>query len=562
VSKIVIYQLFPRYFGNRCQNRVKNGDITQNGCGKFEDISDRALESIKELGVTHIWLTGIIEHATQTDYTNAGIERDHPAIVKGKAGSPYAIKDYFDVDPDLATQPEHRIVEFKRLIERCHQKGLKVLIDFVPNHIARNYKSDIVASGARDFGIDDYTDDAFNPSNNFYYLPDQAFEPKIDLYAGASEPYREFPAKVTGNDCFSASPGTNDWYETVKLNYGVDYQAGGLKYFVPVPSTWFKMLDVLEYWVSAGVDGFRCDMAEMVPVEFWNWVIPRVKNGNPSELFIAEVYKPDMYREYINEGGFDYLYDKVGMYDTLRSIIQGHRPASDISSCWKSVNDIFPHMLYFLENHDEQRIASRFFANDPLRGIPGFIIAACLYRNPVMIYSGQELGEPGMYSEGFSSKDGRSTIYDYWGLETLSAWNNDGKWNLSALTLEQINIRHLYERILNIAISEESISDGEFFDLTYVNTNNDSFDSSKQFAFLRKSEIYFTIIAVNFSSQPVDIKLNIPKHAFECFGITEHKERIATELLTGNVMKLVLSSEYPLEINIPANSGVILRCIM
>lgn len=560
MSKIVIYQLFPRYFSNKCNNNVTNGELITNGCGKFEEIDDLALLSIKELGVTHLWLTGVIEHATTTDYSNIGIEKDHPAVVKGKAGSPYAIKDYFDVDPDLAVHPENRMEEFIRLLDRCHNNGFKVLIDFVPNHLARNYKSDSATCGIRDFGADDRSYHAFNPSNNFYYLPDQALEPQIDLYAGAEVPYAEYPAKVTGNDCFSASPGLKDWYDTVKLNYGVDYIMGGLRNFNPLPSTWFKMMDVLTYWIYRGVDGFRCDMAEMVPIEFWDWAITRIKKTSPSVLFVAEVYNPSLYREYIHKGHFDYLYDKVGMYDTLRGVIEEKLPASAISNCWQTVNDILPHMLYFLENHDEQRIASGFFANNSFKGIPGFIISACMQTNPVMLYYGQELGEPGMYEEGFSGLNGRSSIFDYWSIETLAAWNNHGRWDGGELSPDQITLRNTYARILNIASTEKSIIEGLFFDLMYANYDNPGFDTNNQFAFIRKHNDEFIIFVVNFSSEDRNVRLNIPKHAFECLDIQDGNTWEAKDLLSGKILTCTLGSFRQSELNLPAQSGVILRC--
>jgi len=558
MSKIVIYQVFPRYFGNACKSPVFNGSIEQNDCGKLNDFNRNALESIRDLGVSHVWFTGILEHATQTDYSVYGIAKDHPAIVKGKAGSPYAVKDYYDVDPDLAVDPTKRIVEFQKLLERTHQAGLKAIIDFVPNHVARQYHSDACPSGVRDFGVDDLKDHAFYPDNNFYYLPGQVFLPQIDRYAGCKHPYSEFPVKATGNDCFSASPNVNDWYETVKLNYGVDYQ-GGEKYIHNVPATWFKMLDILSYWTKMGVDGFRCDMAEMVPVEFWGWVIPRVKKLNQSVIFIAEVYNPKRYRDYVHQGCFDYLYDKVGLYNTLRAIVEGHTPTSYITNCWQSVNDIQSRMLYFLENHDEQRLASTFFAGDPFKGFPAFIVSACMQTNPVMIYSGQELGESGMYEEGFSGLDGRSTIFEYWSIESLAAWNNSGKWNDKKLSVTQKSVRAFYHRILNLCVKEKALSSGSFFDLMYNNYTNPGFDSAKQFAFLRKFENEIILVVVNFSAEITDCNLLVPKHAFDCLEIPDDQSWEATDLLTDKKISFKLSSTMPVMLELPAYSGVLLK---
>jgi len=556
MSKFVIYQLFPRYFSNNKPHPVENGDLKKNGCGKFEEIDDNALNSIKQLGVTHLWLTGVLEHATCTDYSHIGIPSDHPAVVKGKAGSPYAIRDYYDIDPDLAVNPENRVEEFKQLLERCHAHGFNVLIDFVPNHVARKYRSDKATHGIRDFGADDHTNHDFNPSNNYYYLPGQALDLQVDRYAGCDTPYIENPAKATGNDCFSATPGVNDWYETVKLNYGVNYFIERQCHFDPIPSTWFKMMDILEHWADFGVDGFRCDMAEMVPVEFWNWIIPRLKKKHPSLLFIAEVYQPELYRDFLFRGGFDYLYDKKGMYETLRGITEGRRPASDLSSCWQSLNDILPHMLYFMENHDEQRIASAFFASDPHKGIPGMIIATCLQSNPVLIYAGQELGEAGMYKEGFSGKDGRSTIFDYWSLPTFSAWNNQGKWDGGLLTPEQVSLRDSYARLLQAAMTEKAIREGSFFDLTYANLENQAFNSFTQFAFFRRKGQEYVLIIVNFTSEAVGTYLTIPAHAFACLEIPSDQVYTMTDILSGKVEAVLLSAVHPLHMSLPAHSGV------
>ena len=101
MDKMVIYQVFPRWFGNLNTSLINNGTKAENGVGKFSDFTPLALRKIKELGITHVWYTGVIEHATKTDYSTYGIRKDHAAVVKGNAGSPYAIKDYYDIDPAL-----------------------------------------------------------------------------------------------------------------------------------------------------------------------------------------------------------------------------------------------------------------------------------------------------------------------------------------------------------------------------------------------------------------------------------------------------------------------------
>ena len=381
-DKIIIYQLLPRLYGNRNTTRKENGSISDNGCGKFNDLTASVLKSIWQKGATHVWFTGVIRHATKTDYSAYGIPVNHPAIVKGNAGSPYAITDYYDVDPDLAEDVDCRMAEFEALVARARKARLGVIIDFVPNHVARQYASICKPKGVHDLGADDNCNNGFDPQNNFYYCPGNTFEPYLDLYAGTSEPYHEEPAKATGNDHFDHKPGQNDWYETVKLNYGVDYYAGGVGFFNPVPDTWFKMRDILLFWASKGVQGVRCDMAEMVPVDFWRWVIPEVRRQYPDYLFIGEVYNPALYRQYV-EAGFTYLYDKVGMYDTLRDITAGGS-ATRITGAWQSTDDIADHMLYFLENHDEQRIASDFFAGDAFKAIPALVVSTLFRSCPYM----------------------------------------------------------------------------------------------------------------------------------------------------------------------------------
>lgn len=558
-NKIIIYQVFTRLFGNDNAHCRHNGEITENGCGKLADFTQKTLDEIKALGATHIWYAGIIEHATQTDYSKEGIRPDHPAVVKGKAGSPYAIKDYYDVDPDLATKPVERMKEFENLVKRTHKAGLKILIDFVPNHVARQYHSDSKPAGTKDLGEDDRTDHAFNPQNNFYYIPGTTFSPHFDLQGNAPEAYREFPAKATGNDNFSASPGINDWYETVKLNYGVDYCGGGSKHFEPIPDTWMKMRDILLFWAGKDVDGFRCDMAEMVPVEFWGWVIPQVKALYPNLIFIAEVYNPGQYRSYVHEGHFDYLYDKVGLYDTLRGVICGYQSARQITGCWQNVDDIKEHMLNFLENHDEQRIASDFFAGNARKGCAAFLTCACMGKNPVMVYFGQELGERGMDNEGFSGLDGRTTIFDYWSVDTVRRWRNRGKYDNKLLTAEEIVLKSFYAGILNMCRKEKAIYKGDFYDLMYVNNNSDLFNADKAYAFIRRYKNELLLIIANFEDTDRHMSVNLPHHLFEFMGIDEQEEVIATNLLDGNKECIAFNSKQSVLTDVPAYGGKVLK---
>ena len=549
-DKIIIYQLLPRLYGNRNTTRKENGSIADNGCGKFNDLTTSVLKSIQQKGVSHIWFTGVIRHATKTDYTAHGIPANHPAIVKGNAGSPYAITDYYDVDPDLAEDVDNRMAEFEALVSRARKARLGIIIDFVPNHVARQYASLCKPKGVKDLGADDNRDHGFNPQNNFYYCPGCSFEPYLDLYAGTAEPYHEEPAKATGNDHFDNKPGQNDWYETVKLNYGVDYYAGGVGYFNPVPDTWFKMRDILLFWASKGIQGVRCDMAEMVPVEFWRWAIAEVRRQYPDYLFIGEVYNPTLYRQYV-EAGFTYLYDKVGMYDTLRDITAGGS-ATRITSAWQSTDDIANHMLYFLENHDEQRIASQFFAGDAFKAVPAFVVSTLFRSCPYMHYFAQEYGEKGMDKEGFSGCDGRTTIFDYWSVDTMCR-ADEGK-----LTDDEKALADIYSRIMNFARTDKTVS-GQSYDLMYANPHSASFNPDRQYAFLRRSGRQLLVVVVNFDSLDRNIKLNIPEHAFEYLNLPDGKDIEGEDILTGASVAVRLSSQEPLSIIVPKNGAAILK---
>jgi glycosidase len=556
----IIYQVFTRLFGANSNHPITNGTKQQNGCGHMADFTTKALESIKGLGITHVWYTGIIEHATQTDYSEYGIAKDHAAIVKGKAGSPYAIKDYYDIDPDLATSVPDRMREFQNLVNRTHKAGLKVLIDFVPNHVARQYHSDTKPEGVKDLGEDDDTSLGFDINNNFYYITGSQFSPSFDLKDEEGVEYIEKPAKATGNDCFSQWPNKNDWYETVKLNYGVDYQGSHMMEFSPsVPNTWDKMLNILKYWASKGIDGFRCDMAEMVPCDFWGWAIPQVKRVNPDIIFIAEVYNPREYRNYIYRGKFDYLYDKVGLYDTVKSVVNGNS-AMNITGCWQSVDDIHDRMLNFLENHDEQRIASDYFAGSAEKGKPALIVSALMRSNPFMIYFGQELGEKGMDEEGFSGKDGRTTIFDYWTIDTIRRWRNGGKYDGANLSKEEKELQAYYTKVLSICNKEKAIREGAFFDIMYCNHGNQMMNEHRQYAFLRKEGHDLILVVANFDNNTTRSWIKIPEHAFECLNIPTDGKPLATkDLLTGKKGECTLVPDGTVYVEVPAYGAKILK---
>ena len=577
-EKVLIYQVLPRLFGNKNTTRKENGTIEENGCGKLNNFDDAVLARIHDMGFTHIWYTGVIRHATQTNYSSYGIPTQHAEVVKGKAGSPYAITDYYDIDPDLAENVSMRMFEWLSLIERTHKAGMKVIMDFVPNHVAREYHSICKPAGVRDLGEDDDKNMHFSTQNNFYYtwgdldLNDvRQSKPEFKAYAEKDaaiyESYKESPAKATGNDRFDNRPGVNDWYETVKLNYGIDYcDAGGRSYhYEPVPSTWGKMTDILLFWASKGVDGFRCDMAEMVPTAFWSYATQILKARFPEIVIIGEVYDPSQYRNYV-KAGFDYLYDKVGMYDCLRGVVRGERPASSITHEWQEVDDIRDHMLYFLENHDEQRIASDFFCGDAMKAIPAAAMSLFFQKNPFMLYSGQEFGERGMDKEGFSGVDGRTTIFDYWSPETLSnAYHcltpKSRATALSAkatvkkgtgLTPEQKYLAATYRQMLRLANEEKAIREGDTFDLMYVNPGSDHFDPRKNFAFLRKKDDEALLVVLNFSSEARDLGVCIPGHAFDFLHLPEEEVTVA-ELWSGGKKKVELKKDGIFPISIEAN---------
>ena len=553
MKKIIIYQILTRRFGNRTSTPLPNGTIIENGCGKFNDFDIKALRRIKSLGCTHVWFTGVIRHATKTDYTAYGIPKQTEQVVKGNAGSPYAIADYYDVDPDLAVDVDGRMEEWEDLVSRVHKCGLSVVLDFVPNHVAREYKSICRPKGVADLGENDDKNLHFSILNNFYYCWGQPFDTG-SLPHDCGKEYVESPARATGNDCFSNRPGRNDWYETVKLNYGIDYcDAGGRsEHFSPVPDTWKKMTDILLFWASKGIDAFRCDMAEMVPSAFWSWATARVREKYPEVKFIGEVYNPSLYREYISSG-FDYLYDKVGMYDCIRDVICGNRKPKDITVQWQSTDDIKTHMLYFLENHDEQRVASRFFAGNGLKGLPGLVVSAFMNSSPFMLYAGQEYGEEAKEAEGFSGLDGRTTIFDYWSVESL----RKGYYDRKKLSVGQKELENAYSVVLNLANNEAAIREGDFYDLMYVNESV----GDDVFAFLTKKDKELILVVANFSDRMDMFNIVIPSHAFDWLGIPED-EYNAEELIGKGYARLTLRKDNSVEVVLDAHEACAYKIVV
>lgn len=537
--KPVIYQLLPRLFGNTCEHCVPHGTIKENGCGKFADITPRVLQSLSNMGITHVWYTGVIRHATQTDYSDHGIPCNNAHVVKGIAGSPYAIVDYYDIDPDLALNVDNRQQEFGELVRRTHENDLKIIIDFVPNHVARQYQSISKPVGINDLGDGDDKDKFFAPNNNFYYITNQQFSPTM----GCGD-YHEYPARATGNDCFSASPSENDWYETIKLNYGID-PWNGSHHFQPIPDTWHKMLHIILYWAQRGVDGFRCDMAHMVPVEFWHWAITYVKQQYPNIIFIAEIYDLNLYDSYINYGGFDYLYDKVSLYDSLVNILKNNHSVGFITNSWMTVNPWRKHMLHFMENHDEVRLASKLICGNAEYAKPAVVVSATIDTAPMMVYAGQELGEKGDDAEGYSGYDGRTTIFDYWSMTSVRQWLKKSKLNC------RHRLRDYYKKLLRMCNNERAISDGEMFDLMYVNPH-----LQRQYAFLRHIECELLLVVANFDGSDIAVPISIPQHAFEFLQLKPGQYQ-CNELLHNEKKTMMLLPDLSVDICVKAHNAVV-----
>lgn len=555
-KKIIIYQLLPRLFGNKSNTNIPYGTLEENGSGKFNDITDKALDGIKELHANYVWYTGVIAHASLTDYSAYGIKVDDADVVKGRAGSPYAIRDYYDVDPDLAVNLKNRMKEFEALIKRTHDKNLKVIIDFIPNHVARSYHSYAKPKNVIDFGEQDELSKAFSAKNDFYYIPGQKFlvpqheAKQTPLSVLEDGKFDENPAKATGNNVFAAQPKYDDWYETIKLNYGVDYQNGEKQYFDPIPPVWLKTRDILIYWAKKGVDGFRCDMAEMVPIAFWNWVIPQVKQTNPDLLFIGEAYNPKVYAQYLNEGKFDYLYDKVGLYDGLKKLIKNDQQAdvASIKYVWQTESAGFgDKMLRFLENHDEERIASPGFAGKAELALPAMVVSATLGAGPVMLYFGQEVGEPAKGAEGYGGDDNRTTIFDYWGVPNHQKWMNNGLFDGHKLNAAQQNLRAYYSQLLKITTESDAVLHGDFFEVPSTGNMN-----NRMYAFIRYSGKQRLLIVANFDrTQTLGANISIPDEILKVKSSSP-----VTDLLTNKKLNIPAGTSIPVKLE-PVSAQVI-----
>ncbi|MFH6963593.1 alpha-amylase family glycosyl hydrolase [Flavobacterium plurextorum] len=561
--KVVVYQVFTRLFGNKNKTNKPWGTIEENGVGKFNDFTDKALNEIKDLGVTYIWYTGVPHHALVGDYTVYGISNDDPEVVKGRAGSPYAVKDYYNVNPDLAVNPANRLQEFENLIARTHKAGLKLIIDIVPNHIARKYEGKNNPEGVKDFGADDDVNVEYKRDNNFYYIPKTHFEiPDGDIpLNGEKNPmidgfFDENPAKWTGNGSRKVKPDQNDWYETVKVNYGIrpdgskDFpelpagfdQKSYQEHFAfwqdkDVPDSWKKFKSIALYWTAKGVDGFRYDMAEMVPYEFWSYMNSAIKMKNPKAFLLAEVYNPNEYRNYIRLGKMDYLYDKVETYDKLKDIIRGKSTPDGLSDIQKGMSDIEHHMLHFLDNHDEQRLASPEFAGTPERGKPLMVVSTTLSTSPTMIYFGQEVGEAGNENAGFGTRS-RTSIFDYIGVPNHQKWMNDGKFDGGQLSESEKNLRDFYKRLLNFSIKSPALM-GSFKEIQSENRQNNVGYDELLYSYVRWSENQKLIIVANFSSEKTsEFELKIPADVIAKWNLKEGEYKLTDQLYQQNSVLL------------------------
>jgi glycosidase len=564
-GKYVVYQVFTRLFGNTNTTNKPWGTIDENGVGKFNDFTDRALEEIKSMGVTHIWYTGVPHHDVITDYTAYGISNDDPDVVKGRAGSPYAVKDYYNVNPDLAVDPANRLAEFEALIERTHKHGMKVIIDIVPNHVARNYQSVSKPEGVSDFGENDDTSVEYKRDNNFFYIPGEEFQvPEFlngylplggDAHPLADGKFDENPAKWTGNGARLAQPGFYDWYETVKVNYGVkpdgtydfdllpedfereDYRAH-YEFWQDkdVPDSWTKFKDIAIYWLDKGVDGFRYDMAEMVPVEFWSYMNSALKMKKPEAFLLAEVYNPALYRDYIRKGKMDYLYDKVELYDTLKHIMQGHGSTDNIPAIYDGLQDIEHHMLHFLENHDEQRIASDGFAGSAEKGKPAMVVSTCLSTSPTMIYFGQNVGEPGDGDMGFGDET-RTSIFDYCGVPAHQRWMNNGKFDGGQSTPEEKALNEFYKTLLSFSAQSSALM-GEYKEIHSYNRQNTEGYTDKVFSFVRWKGDDRLLVVSNFGEVPHKFQLKLDEQTLKSMHLTDGWYKLTDQL--ANEKELVL----------------------
>lgn len=530
----VIYQLFVRHFANFTPGGVKWGTREQNGCGTFAAVNDAALEALARMGVTHLWLTGVLRHATQSSHPGLP---PHPAcVVKGIAGSPYAVTDYFDVDPDLAVQPEQRLAEFRALLERTRRWGMLPIIDFVPNHVSRCYTSTVRPELS--FGAGDDTGVFFARDNSFFYVEPCGGDAPMLLPQGEFAPERGC-ARVTGNNAATRSPGACDWYETVKLNYGCDYRCGsGAAEALPaefapaeaVPRTWRLLDAVLAYWQELGVGGFRCDMAHMVPLNFWRRAIVNARLRDPDVFFMAEAYNDHMKlcsgdaHEALVAAGFNAVYDSAA-YRALVGMYEGSAWANDLDALHRPESMLSTRGVRYVENHDEPRLASPLhWAGQGEAAVRALMVAQYATTcGPVLFYNGQEVAERAEGPGGYGGDNGRTSIFDYTNLPRLQRWTNSGRYDGAGLTPAEAELRGFCTRLLPL-LQHPALSKGSFYGLNWANMQTPGYgrcsaetvSGHRLYAFLRHNrKARATLLVVcNFdTSAPADTRIHIPADA-------------------------------------------------
>jgi len=388
------------------------------GGGRFSSFDLPSLEYFKSIGVDVVWYTGVVRHSTGKPF------------VKGDPGSPYSISNYKDVNPYLADNEESRLDEFKSLIKRTHALGMKVLIDFIPNHVSPDNVDGIPVKGYCDY----------------------------------------------------------DWTDTVKIDYDD-------------PRTVPMLSDILRYWAGLGVDGFRCDMVELVPVRAMSELISSTKAAYPSTTFIAEVYEMNSYGRYV-DAGFDLLYDKSGLYDSLRDILCNSLTARSITWNWQRLGPLQGNMLNFLENHDERRLASPAFAGCARKGYAATALAALFNSASIMVYFGQEVGE-----SASESSDGRTSIFNWCRPESVGRLHGEIHSFGSLLSAERETMAK-YREIL-LAASSAPCRGGQNYDLCFM--QGDGFDPDRHFAFVRFDANRTALVVCNFSSDDAVVTVTLPQ---------------------------------------------------
>ncbi|MEG0427423.1 MAG: alpha-amylase family glycosyl hydrolase [Akkermansia sp.] len=562
--KPVIYQLFVRHFSNMMRGGVPWGSLQKNGCGRFNDITSDALNQLVKMGITHVWLTGVLRHATQTPHD--GLNEQPSSIVKGIEGSPYAIIDYYDVDPDLAYIPNFRMDEFRDLIERCRQVGLVPMIDFVPNHVSRAYHS--TTHLENNFGDHDDISQFFTWDNSFFYIQYGMGEgtPPFRLPHGIWKK-EQFCAKVTGNNAVSWQPGEFDWYETVKLNYGYNFLSspdtcnqlpGFLSPLDSVPKTWRIMDDIIHFWQNYGVGGFRCDMAHMVPMPFWKWLNARARVRDPHLFMIAEAYDDSMKTTVgdpsvaLLDSGFNGVYDSQ-TYHLAHHLYEEDDWANDFDSLNTPTSPFFHHGVRFIENHDEPRICAPQYWGGVGRIIMPAIMTL-LYtssKGPILVYNGQEVGEEAKGPGGFGGDNGRTSIFDYTCLPRLQQWVDHGHFSDDKLPIEDKKLRTFHANLLCL-MRHPSIDHGEFYGLNWSNMDTPNYGREPKetksghwvYSFLRHdyaSQRTLLIVCNLSSTNSLDnLHISIPTNAWD--WCQRHEDSYQLVPILGNHTKPLLCS--------------------